>query len=430
VLANGVLAGAEIAIVALRKSRVEHLLQLGSRRAAAVKALQDDPERFLATVQIGITVISAAAGAFGGAAFARDLAPLFATVPWLAPYANQLAFVLVITLISYLSLVLGELVPKSLGLRYSEGYALLLGPPLLFLSSIARPFVRLLTASSNLVLRFFGDSTSFTETRLSAEELRQLVGEAAKEGSVDPAIGEIAARAIDFADLTAYHAMVPRAQVVAIPRDAKPDDIKRILLERGYTRMPVYEGRLDHVIGYVTARDLLLLFWEKGLVVLEDAIRLPLFVPATVRAIDLLGQLRERHVQLAIVVDEEGAMMGIVTLEDLVEELVGEIADEHRGEPGPSVEPQPDGSVLVSAALPVREANRSLGLDLPDGPGRSTVAGLCIHLAGRIPEPGARVVSPDGTELEVVAATARRVLRVRIRLTSQAPATGKTGPSG
>ena len=415
VLLNGVLAGAEIALVTLRKTRVEQLLQQGSRGAKAVRALQDDPERLLATVQIGITVVGAAAGAFGGATFARDLAPLFAPLPWIGRYAEQLALGVVISVVSYLSLVLGELVPKSLALRSSERYSLVIGRPILWLSSIARPFVWLLTQSSNLVLRLFGDRTNFTETRVSAEELRQLVDEAAKDGSVHPALGEIASRAIDFAGLTAYHVMVPRERVVAVSRKASADEIQRIVLEEGHTRMPVYEDRVENVVGYVTVRDVIALFWQRGLVVLEDAIRPAFFVPASQRAVDLLRELRERGVQLAIVVDELGAMMGIVTLEDLVEELVGEIIDEHGREPDSTLEAQPDGTFLAAAILPVREVNRRLGLDLPDGPGRSTLAGLCIHLAGRILAAGERVTHTDGTQIEVLEATPRRVVRVRLR---------------
>ena len=428
-LLNGVLAGAEIALVTLRKTRVEQLLQRGSRAAKAVKSLQDDPERLLATVQIGITVVGAAAGAFGGATFARDLAPLLAPLPWIGRYAEPIALGVVISLVSYLSLVLGELVPKSLALRKNEGYALVIGRPLLWLSSIARPFVWLLTQSSNLVLRLFGDRTNFMEGRVSAEELRQLVDEAAKDGSVHPAVGEIASRAIEFAGLTAHHVMVPRDRVCAISRGASPEGIQRVLLEEGHTRMPVYEDRIENVVGYVTVRDLLALFWERGLVVLEDAIRPAFFVPASKRAVDLLRELRERGVQLAVVVDENGAMMCIVTLEDLVEEIVGEIIDEEGPEPGSSLDPQPDGCFLAPAALPVRDVNRRLGLDLPDAPGRSTLAGLCIHLAACIPERGARVTHADGTEIEVLEATPRRVVRVRIRPAKAGPGGGE-GRSG
>lgn len=171
VLANGVLAGAEIAVVALRRTRLNELVERGSSSARAVGHLRDNPEQFLATVQIGITVIGATAGAFGGATFAQELAPVIGAIGPPAPYADEIALTAVVVLISYLSLVLGELVPKSLALRYAERDALALGRPLRLLSRVARPLVWLLTASSNVLLKLFGDHTTFTESRLSLEEL-------------------------------------------------------------------------------------------------------------------------------------------------------------------------------------------------------------------------------------------------------------------
>lgn len=414
VLANGILAGAEIAVVALRKTRVEQLVHEGRSAARAVKRLQEDPERFLATVQIGITVVGATAGVFGGSRVARDLEPLVVEIPLLAPYAGEIALGVVVVLVSFLSLVLGELVPKSLALRASERYALLIGRPLVALSWIARPFVWILTASSNVVLRLFGDRTTFTETRLSPEELQQLVGEATEAGSVDPTAGEIASRAIEFGDLTAADVMIPRSRVIAIPRHAKPDEVQRILLEQGHTRMPIYEGAPENVIGYVTMKDLMALFLEQQLIVLEDALRPPYFVPEAMRAVELLSEMRARRMQLAIVVDEGGAMSGIVALEDLVEELVGEIFSEHDVGAVEAIRLEPGGTALVRADTPIREVIRALGIELPEEGDWSTLAGLCLALAGRIPREGERFAAPDGTVLEIVDASPRQVRSIRV----------------
>jgi putative hemolysin len=242
VLVNGVFAGAEIAVVTLRKTRLEQLVQSGSRRARAVRRLRDNPERFLATVQIGITVVGATASAFGGSTLAQELAPVLRAAPWLEDAADELALAAVVALVSFLSLVLGELVPKSLALRGAERYALLVGPPLRGLSSLARPLVWLLTASSNLVLRLFGDRTNFVEARISPEEIQQIVDEATESGTVDRRAGEIASRALDFAELTALQVMLPRARVVSLPRDATAEEVRRVSLEHGHTRMPVHEG--------------------------------------------------------------------------------------------------------------------------------------------------------------------------------------------
>jgi putative hemolysin len=209
ILANGLLAGSEIAIVSLRKTRLRQLVDEGNRRASNVIALQEQPERFLATVQIGITMVSATASAFGGDRLKDRLAPIIEPVVG-AVYAHEVALILIVVVMSFTSIVLGELVPKSLALRSAEAYAMLVAKPLLGLSYISRPFVWLLTSVSNLILRPFHDQTTFTETRHSAEELQALVEEAGEAGEVDKGAGEIASRALEFGDLTAADIMVPR----------------------------------------------------------------------------------------------------------------------------------------------------------------------------------------------------------------------------
>jgi putative hemolysin len=271
-----------------------------------------------------------------------------------------------------------------------------------------------LTASSNAVLRIFGDRTSFTEARLSPEELQQLLEEATRTGSIDPDAGNIASRAIDFGELTAAEVMVPRNRVVAIDRALKPEELRRVLLEEGHSRMPVYEETIDNVVGYISIKDVIALAWEQQLIVLEDLIRPAYFVPETMNATDLLREMQARRIAIAVVVEESGGMAGIVTTEDLAEELVGELFSE-QDEPVPeAVHREPDGSALVQAIAPIREVNRALDLDLPEGDGWTTVAGLCIQLAGRIPEKGARLETQDHTVLEVLEASARRVRLVRI----------------
>lgn len=414
ILANGVFAGSEIAIVALRRSRIEELVEEGSGAARALKSLRDDPERFLATVQVGITVVGATAAAFGGAALAEDLEPWLRRVGWLAPYASEIALGLVILLISYLSLVVGELVPKSLALRASERYALLMGRPLLAISRVAAPVVWLLTQSSNLILRAFGDRTTFTETRLSPEELRQVVDEATKAGTLDPRAGEIASRALDLGELIAMEVMVPRTEVVAIEKDASPEEIRDALLRGLHSRLPVYEQDIDHILGYVTSKDLWLALAEGRTPRLDEILRPAYFVPGSMPAVELLHELRRRRMQIAIIVDEQGGTAGIATMEDILEELVGEIFSERDVTVPEPLRPEPDGSVLVQGSVPIRDVNRELGLDLPEEDGWTTVAGLVLSLAGRIPARGERFVAEDGTVLQVVDSTARRIRLLRL----------------
>ncbi len=413
VLANGVFSGAEIAVLSLRKTRLRELLDAGHVRAKAVQALRDQPERFLATVQTAITVIGAAAAVFGGDVFAERLSAALSRVHVLAPYAKQVGFALVVAAISFLSLVLGELVPKSLALRAAERYAMLMAPILLGLSYVARPVIWVLTASSNLVLRLFHDRTSFTETRLSPDELREMVEDAAKTGALDARTSEIASRAIDFRELTAASVMVPRVQIVALPKDASVRLVQQTLARHVHTRIPVYEGTIDNIVGYVATKDILLPSLRGEVFTIEKHLRPVRFVPGSARAIDLLHDMQQQRGSIALVVDEQGGLHGLVTIEDLVEELVGEIFSEHDS-PNPLIAREADGSALVSGIASVRDVNRELSLDLPESEHWHTLAGLCITLAEEIPVVGARFTAPDGTVLEVVDASARRVRSIRL----------------
>jgi putative hemolysin len=411
VVANGLFAGAEIAVLTASKAKVQQRAAARDRKGLAVQALREQPERFLATVQIGITVVGAAAAAFGGSSIAGDLEPML--VPLFGSSAHEVAMVIVVASVSFLSLVIGELVPKSLALRYSNGYAFLIGWPLLRLSALMRPLVWFLTKCSNLVLRMFGDSTSFTEARVSRDEIRELVNEAAKVGSVDARSSEIAARALEFGDVHVAEVMVRRDRVIAIPHDAPPEEVQRILLEEGHSRMPVYEGDLDHVIGYVVARDILALAWESNLIALADIIRPLVYVPLSARIGAVLREMQARQTQIAIVVDEHGGSAGLVTIEDLMEELVGDITGEYDTFET-SVRFESDGTALVPGWLPTRKVNRTLDTALPIGRESMTIAGLCIALALAVPSVGAKLTSPDGTQLEVVDASPRRVRMVRV----------------
>jgi putative hemolysin len=414
VLLNGVFAGSEIAVVSLERGRFLQLLDSDNRRVRAVQALRSDPERFFATVQIGITVVGATAAAFGGAAFAKNLEPAIARIGWFGTHVDDVALAAAVIVVSFLSLVLGELVPKSLALRYAEPYSLVAAPVLLGLSRVARPLVWVLTKTSNLVLKLFGDQTTFAESRVSSDELQQLVDEAKETGSLHPGAGEIASRAIEFAELTAADVMVPRARVIGLGIDATKDDLQRILLEHGFSRLPVYGQSIDEIIGYVMVKDMLALAWEGRLIVLQDLLRPPYFVVASMRAPDLLQQLRERRTHMAIVVDERGGTAGLVTMEDLLEELVGEIFSEHSENVPEPISRQPDGSLVVEGDVALRDVNRALDIQLPEGDGWTTVGGLCMALAERVPRVGETLTTSDGSRLQIVAATDRVVGRVRV----------------
>lgn len=416
ILCNGLFAGAEIAMLSVRKTRLKELADEGSHAARRALETREQPERFLATVQIGITVVSAAAAAFGGATVARVLASRLTRAGVQADWAEDFALGAVIVGISYASLVLGELVPKSLALRSAERYALLVARPFAFMANLARPLVWFLTASSNLILRLFRDETTFAETRLSKEELQQLVDEAATMGSVNPEAGEIAYRALEFGEVSVGALVVPRRDIVSLDALASRDEVHSLLTRAPHARLPVYEGTSDNVVGYVTSRDLVAMLAVQDGRQVKDVLRNVLFVPEMQRAAEVLREMRSKREHLAIVVDEEGAVTGLVTLEDLVEELVGEVLSEHEA-PIERFRREPDGSILVHGQVLVHEANRELGFELPEGPEWTTMAGLAMARAGAIPKVGACIQVDPGVHIEVVEATDRRVMRVRLRST-------------
>jgi putative hemolysin len=413
ILASGLFAGAEIAVLSVRKTRLRELVDNRNRAARSVLRLRMNPERFLATVQVGITVIGATAAAFSGATMAEPLGQLLERVGF-GTHADDVALGLVVALVSFLSLVLGELVPKSLALRSAEAYALALGRPLYYLSQLARPVVWLLTASSNLVLRLFGDRTTFSESRLSPDELQQLVEEAATQGTLDPRAGEIASRAIDFGRRRVSTLIVPRNEIVAIDVASTRDELLHILHTRSHTRMPVYRDDRDNVIGYATARDLHRLAQREAGPNLQSVVRAAYYVSESTLAIDVLKEMQKTRTHMALVVDELGHIVGLLTLEDLVEELVGEIFEEHET-PVELVKRESDTSALVLGHAAVHEVNRQLDVSLPEGPGWSTVAGLAIARVGAIPPAGTLIALEGGLSLEVLESSGRRIQLVRVR---------------
>lgn len=401
-------------MLSIRKTRLQALREAHPSAGGALTTLRDEPERFLATVQIGITVVGTTAAAFGGSAISRMLEPVVYQVPLLRPWSHQIAFGLVVVFISYLSLVLGELVPKSLALRAAEPYALVLARPLLGLSTVVRPLVWLLTASSNLILRPFADRTNFSEGRISKEEVQLIVDEAGKSGALAEHTSELASRALEFEGLSAGEIMVPRNRMVTLAVNASHEEIKLCLMEERRSRMPIWEGTPDNVIGYVTAKDLLPLAWEDRLIVLRDVLRPVRMVGEGSPAVELLAYMRRERQRMAIVIDEHGAVAGLVTFEDIVEELVGEVFSEQDVAIDPILR-EVTGTLLVRGEVALRDVNRELTVPLEIPEGVVTVAGLAIALSGGVvPHRGARLAANDGIVLFVDAVTARSVRRVRV----------------
>lgn len=401
----------------VRKGRVRELVEEEVRGARSLASLRKHPELLRSLGRVGTVGIAIAAGFLGGLIVTGWLAEAIGLIP---------GVVVGVLVVAFFFLVLGELVPQSLALRDAERWALRSAWLLRTGAWVLRPAGWFATKISNLILRSAGDSTSFSEVRLAPEEIQENLEEAGEAGVIDPRAGGIAVRAIDFGELSVSDVMVPRNRVVAIARDAPPEELRRVLLEEGHMRMPVYEGGIDEVVGYVSIKDVLALAWESKLVAMEDLIRPAFFVPETMDAVQVLQELQRRRISMAIVVEESGGMGGIVTVEDLVEELVGEIYSEEESKVPEPIQRGQDRTALVLGIATVRDVNWELGLELPEGDGEySTIAGLSIELAGgRIPKKGERLVAPEGSVLEIAEASPRRVRAVRIHL----PPLGEASP--
>jgi len=411
-LLNAFFAGAEIAILSVRKTRLHELAEEGHRAARLAMRLREDPERFLATVQVGITVVGASAGAFGGAVLEHPIAALLRGLG-LGHASEQVAFALVVAVISILSIVLGELVPKSLALGHSERVALWVSWPLFVLSRVAVPLIWALTAASNVILRPFRDETTFTEARLSPQELQQLVDEATAAGTVDRETGEIASRAIDLGNLKAFSVMVPRNEIAWLALDASRERVERVLRDEPHARYPVLDGA-QQPVGYVLTHELYAQLLAQRFDVKALLREVPTFVE-TAPAVEILRALQKARSEIGLVVDESGAPTGLVSIETLAEELFGVIAAE-RETVTRSIAPAGDNAFEVRGNVHLHEVNRELGLELPIEPTATTLGGLVVAVHGTFPPVGASVVLPDGTRAEVLETTARRVLRVMLRV--------------
>jgi putative hemolysin len=415
IFANGFFAAAELAIIATRKSRIEALLEKGIRAAAAVARLKEDPDRFLATVQIGLTVISTLASALGGAAAIGFLKPQIATLPFpfAARWAEAIAITLIVVPISYLTLVLGELVPKSLALRFSERIACLAARPIEILGRSSAFFVKLLTLSSNGVLWFFGGKDAGGASFISVDEVKSLVREGAAKGIFNETEKELIHSVFEFTDTPVKAVMLPRTEIHGIEVHATLAEAAKSFVESGFSRIPVYEKDLDNVIGILINKDVFKALQEKTDFRIRDHLHPAYFVPSTLPISELLKQLQRRRLAIALVVNEYGEVEGLATLEDLLEEIVGEIRDEYdREERGP-VEKLADGSMVIQGSALLKDLKSDYNLPFEESPDYHTLAGFVLAQLQTIPHGGERV-EHNGYRLTIVDMEGRRIVRIKV----------------
>ena len=412
ILLNGYFVAAEYALVTARRTRIQELAQKGDRRARAVLRIVADPPRFIAAMQLGVTGASLAIGALGEQVLARVFDPLFASV---------IAFALAFLIITFLHVVVGELVPKGIALGYSERVALAVSTPVRGFFVAFKPLIWVLQRSSDAALRALGLTPPGGEMEVYSEaELKMLLSRSTEEGQLERQEQEMLYKVFDFADKEVSAVMVPRPEVVALSIEMPPEEALAAVIDSPYTRYPVYRDALDEIVGVLHVRDLFSALVDRGIagVQIEQLLRPAHIVPETKDLAALLTEFRRTNQHLAVVVDEYGELEGIVTLEDLLEEIVGEIEDEF-DLPDESIERLEDGRVRVHGTFPIDDFNEQFGVSLPIED-YHTLGGLVFGMLGRAPEPGDEV-EHAGIRFTVLTVEGSRIERLEIQLPPQEP---------
>ena len=405
VLGNAIFVAAEYALVTARRARLEPEAERGSASARRALALMDEPVRFISTVQIGITVFGIALGAVGQPLLSGYFNPVM---------SNGLAYALAFLLLTYLSVALGELVPKAIALQRAESIAKALALPLGLLQGATRPFVYVLQLSANAVTRLFGiQPAPAGDLAHTEEDIRHILAGAEDAGVIATTEEEMLYKVFDFADKEVHEVMVPRPEVVALSADLPPEEALSALMSSPYTRYPVYHNSVDEIAGILHVRDLFGAMHDRGIAQVElvSLLRPAYIVPETKDLAALLAEFRKQNQHMAVVIDEYGAMQGIVTLEDLLEEIVGEIEDEF-DLPDESVERVDDTHIRIDGTFPIDDFNEQFGseIEIED---YHTMAGYVFGLLGRAPEVGDEVPT-DGLMMRVVEIEGSRIQRLEV----------------
>jgi putative hemolysin len=417
ILLNGFFASAEIAILTARRGRLKQRADAGDSSSRLALALAADADRFLPTVQVGITVVSTFAAAFGGARLEGGLAGWFETfpIPWLQENSHGVALTCVAIGIAFFSLILGELVPKRIALQNAEFLARFVAWPMALLQRVSRPAIWVLQTVTRLVLKLLGQGT-VRENKVSIEDIQHLIDAGELAGELEETEHRVATEALRLGDRTVAEILKPRVEIDAIDVDTPPAEVVGAMAMSGFSRVPVCEGDIDHIIGFIYIKDVFLQQYLGHPINIHKLVRPPLFVPKTVSISRLLELFQEQRTQLAIVLDEYGGTQGMVTLEDVLEMLVGNIHDEHRQDHEQLVVTREDGSLLVDGLTPLHVMQAALEIarwseSPPRGVG--TVSGLMLGLLKRPPKVG-DTFEWSQLKLEIVDMDGPRIDRVLV----------------
>ncbi|MBX7220663.1 MAG: hemolysin family protein [Blastocatellia bacterium] len=421
VFANAFFVAAEFALVAVRRSRISTLAESGNPRAVVALRVLDNLDAVISATQFGITLASLALGWIGEETMSHLFEPVFhAIIPASFPAtlsAHAFSVAIAFALITFLHIVLGELAPKSIALERAENVALFVARPLELFYHAFKPFIWLLNKSGNAVLRLIGFHGAAGEHQqaYTEEEIRQLVSLSHLSGHLNADERELIHNVFNFTSLSVREVMSPRPTIMSVELGASFDQLVQAFRESGYSRLPVYEKNPDNIIGVVHSKDLFKHIARSKNFTLKSILRKPVFIPDTASLDAALRQLRTAKSPLAFVVDEHGSVEGIVTIEDLLEEIVGEIHDEHDVESEEAVYwPQEDGSVLFDGRISIREANRKLELNLPESDDYATLAGFLMTQAGKLLTQNETIAYQE-IVFTVEGVEGRRITRVRMR---------------
>ena len=414
ILINGFFVGAEIAFVSVRRTRLDELAESGDRRAQRAQRLMRDPGRFLAVIQVAITFLGALASAVAAVSIVTIVAEPLRGIDFIADQADTIALLLVTFVVSVFSIVLGELIPKGFALANPDRIALAVSGPITLFAKIVSPLVAILVLLTKVISKPFGiDPTRTPE--LSAAEIRLIVEQGSQQGVLEAEEEQMISAVMSLSDSKLHEVMVPRIDIVAIDQEASFDDAVTLVLTEGHSRTPLYKDSVDHIVGILYAKDLLRIIAAGGpRPRLRDIMRPALFVPESQAVDDLLNELQRRRVHMAIVLDEYGGTAGLVTIEDLLEEIVGEIQDEFDEEEPMKVIVR-EGEAILDGRADIDEMGELIdpALELEDDEEYDTVGGFVYHRIGRVPVVGDKV-TVDPFTITVVKVIGRRVGKVRV----------------
>lgn len=415
ILLVGFFSASEVAVLSTRKSRMQELAEGGNKKATIVLGFQSNPERFLATIHVGVISALTLASGIGGVLGFQHLAPALETsqTQWISEGSTPISLGIIAIGIAFTVVVFGELVPKSLALRFPEQVALGVARAIQVLATAFHYPVKLLTLASNLVLAPFKDRTSFAESRISEEEFKLMLEEGTKTGVIDKTEHELIESIFEFTDTTAKEVMIPRPDVVALNLDMPREKAVRLVLEEGYSRMPVYKESIDNIIGIIYTKDILGLMEHKNVIILQDILRDAYFIPETKKISKLMRELQQQKLHMAVVIDEFGGTAGIITMEDILEEIVGEIHDEY-DEEVKDVESSADGSFVVNARISIHDFNERFKVNLPQTDEYETMSGFLHKQTGRIPDTNEEIRFENYC-FTIVKKSQRRIRLIKVR---------------